>query len=250
MVCTFYGYVQVTILWINVRTPPFRINVHQDLHTYAIMSFRIRHVSTIKLEVHQVHAERQGAGAARVGLCGPLCMPFLDQVWGGGGAPFAIFSRCGHCKGMKPAWDQLGAELAGSNSVLIGDVDCTVEKDLCSRFDVKGYPTIKYWNSDAGKDGIKYSGGRDFQVLRDFVKDSLEVCNGCMCNEMPFACPYVYVGHKQDEREVYVVVPWARYLEIPSLPGRRIFGFSVGGSSRFSCARCRILRSWMVGTKY
>jgi|EP00670_Eutreptiella_braarudii_P005527 protein disulfide-isomerase A6 len=117
-------------------------------------------------------------------VLGTTCQPvvltannFDKEVFSGGKNAFVKFFApwCGHCKGMKPAWDQLGAELAGSNSVLIGDVDCTVEKDLCSRFDVKGYPTIKYWNSDAGKDGIKYSGGRDFQVLRDFVKDSLEV---------------------------------------------------------------------------
>jgi protein disulfide-isomerase A6 len=34
---------------------------------------------------------------------------------------------------MKPDWDKLGDEFAGSKTVLIGDVDCTVEKDLCSK---------------------------------------------------------------------------------------------------------------------
>ena len=38
---------------------------------------------------------------------------------------------------MKPAWDQLDAEYAGS-SVLIGDVDCTVETELCSEKGVSG----------------------------------------------------------------------------------------------------------------
>jgi protein disulfide-isomerase A6 len=32
---------------------------------------------------------------------------------------------CGHCKSMKPAWDELGDVYASSSSVLIGDVDCT-----------------------------------------------------------------------------------------------------------------------------
>jgi len=33
---------------------------------------------------------------------------------------------------MKPDWDELGAEYAGSNSVLIGDVDCTASgEELC-----------------------------------------------------------------------------------------------------------------------
>ena len=38
-----------------------------------------------------------------------------------------------HCKEMKPDWDKLGDEFSGSKTVLIGDVDCTVEKDLCSK---------------------------------------------------------------------------------------------------------------------
>lgn len=32
---------------------------------------------------------------------------------------FFLFHRCGHCKSMKPAWDTLGGEYAGSSSVLI-----------------------------------------------------------------------------------------------------------------------------------
>lgn len=38
---------------------------------------------------------------------------------------------------MKPAWDQLGDEFAGSSSVVIGDVDCTADgEELCSKFEV------------------------------------------------------------------------------------------------------------------
>ncbi len=41
---------------------------------------------------------------------------------------------------MKPAWDQLGSAFKESDTVLIGDVDCTasVNKDLCSTHGVKG----------------------------------------------------------------------------------------------------------------
>lgn len=70
-------------------------------------------------------------------------------------------SWCGHCKAMKPAWDQLGSEYADSTSVLIGDADCTAGgKSLCEEFDVKGYPTIKYFTADTGAKGGDYNGGR------------------------------------------------------------------------------------------
>ena len=93
---------------------------------------------------------------------------------------------------MKPAWDQLGDEYASSSSVVIADVDCTVEADLCSQYDVKGYPTIKYFTSETDAKGADYSGGRSFDDLKKFVADTLEVkClladdSGCSDKEKEF----------------------------------------------------------------
>ena len=75
---------------------------------------------------------------------------------------------------MKPAWDQLGDEYAGSSSVIIGDADCTASgKALCDANDVRGYPTIKYFNGENPK-GADYSGGRTFDTLKEFVSENLE----------------------------------------------------------------------------
>lgn len=96
---------------------------------------------------------------------------------------------CGHCKAMKPAWDALGDEFADSTSVVIGDVDCTTDrgKILCEKHDVKGYPTIKYFNGDTGEKGEKYSGGRDKETLVKFVQESLskkcEIADPASCSE-------------------------------------------------------------------
>jgi len=93
---------------------------------------------------------------------------------------------------MKPAWDQLGSEYASSSSVVVADVDCTVESDLCGKYDVKGYPTIKYFTSETDEKGADYSGGRTFDDLKKFVSDSLEVkClladpSGCSEKEVEF----------------------------------------------------------------
>jgi protein disulfide-isomerase A6 len=93
---------------------------------------------------------------------------------------------------MKPAWDQLGAEYADSSSVVVADVDCTVEQDLCSDYDVRGYPTIKYFTAESAEKGSDYSGGRSFDELKKFVEDELEVkClladpSGCSEKEVEF----------------------------------------------------------------
>jgi protein disulfide-isomerase A6 len=71
---------------------------------------------------------------------------------------------------MKPDFDRLAADYQDSTSVVIGDVDCTVEKDLCATYDVKGYPTLKYFLAGEVHD---YKAGRDFEGLNAFVVDNL-----------------------------------------------------------------------------
>jgi len=72
---------------------------------------------------------------------------------------------------MKPAWDKLMGEFAGSPTSLIADVDCTEGgKDLCEKHGVQGFPTIKYGDPDELKD---YEGGRDFEDLKKFAEENL-----------------------------------------------------------------------------
>lgn len=83
---------------------------------------------------------------------------------------------CGHCKKMKPAWDQLMEIYEDSTSFLVAEVDCTAEgKELCSEFGVRGYPTIKWGDPDDLQD---YRGGRDFASLKKFAEDNLKAVCG------------------------------------------------------------------------
>jgi len=74
---------------------------------------------------------------------------------------------------MKPAWDKLGNEYKNSKSVIIGDVDCTVEKTLCQKYEVRGYPTIKYYTGSTAPTGDDYKGGRDYDALSLWAKENL-----------------------------------------------------------------------------
>jgi len=76
---------------------------------------------------------------------------------------------------MKPSWDSLGDEFAGSSSVLIGDVDCTAGgQSLCEKHGVQGYPTVKFFMDGDIDEGEDYQLGRDFDTLKGFVEDTLE----------------------------------------------------------------------------
>lgn len=73
---------------------------------------------------------------------------------------------------MKPDWDKLMEEFAGSATQLVADVDCTAEgSDLCDMVGVQGYPTIKWGDPSALED---YQGGRDFDSLKAFAEENLK----------------------------------------------------------------------------
>lgn len=88
---------------------------------------------------------------------------------------------------MKPAWEKLENEFSDSKTVLIGNVDCTVEQSVCSKYGVKGYPTIKYFTGATAADGDSYEGGRDYDALLKFASESLGpscgVNNKDLCDE-------------------------------------------------------------------
>jgi protein disulfide-isomerase-like protein len=72
---------------------------------------------------------------------------------------------CGHCKHTKPEFVKAAEEFKDDSKVAFAAVDCTKHSAVCSAYEVRGYPTIKYFNYM--KASREYSGGR---VADDFIK--------------------------------------------------------------------------------
>ena len=90
---------------------------------------------------------------------------------------------CGHCKALAPKWHRLMDMYESSPAGLIGKVDCTKSKKTCASQGVAGYPTLKYYVTDAesksedasdegasAAKGKMYEGGREFEELLSFVE--------------------------------------------------------------------------------
>lgn len=54
-------------------------------------------------------------------------------------------SRCGHCKELKPNFQELAQDYLKHDNVLVGTVDCGEYREFCRGKDVKAYPTLKFW---------------------------------------------------------------------------------------------------------
>jgi len=74
---------------------------------------------------------------------------------------------CGHCKRLGPTYNELGKELKDSKDVYVAKVDCTASTKLCSKYGVRGYPTLKHFTPSKVTD---YEGDRSAADLRNFLK--------------------------------------------------------------------------------
>ncbi|CAG2162542.1 unnamed protein product, partial [Oppiella nova] len=81
---------------------------------------------------------------------------------------------CGHCQKLAPIWDKLEAKLLSlqTSPVIVGKVDCTEERDLCSRESVMGFPTLKLYKSHE-TNGIEYEGERNLLSLETYLRTQL-----------------------------------------------------------------------------
>ena len=74
---------------------------------------------------------------------------------------------CGHCKALAPIWTELSEHFT---DIPITEVDCTTYNDICGKYGVHGYPTIKLFHNNEVFD---YKGCRSLKALKTYLKSVL-----------------------------------------------------------------------------
>jgi len=76
---------------------------------------------------------------------------------------------CGHCKRMAPEFDKAATKLKTNDPpVALVKVDCDSEKDLCQKYSVSGYPTLKIFRK--GQLSGDYDGPREADGIAKYMR--------------------------------------------------------------------------------
>jgi len=78
---------------------------------------------------------------------------------------------CGHCKALAPEYEKAAQAIAADDGIeaALAKVDATVEKDLATKYGVKGFPTLKFFTGDE-ENPSDYSGGRTESTIIQWLR--------------------------------------------------------------------------------
>ena len=99
---------------------------------------------------------------------------FIDSQGSGATLVFFHVTWCGHCKALRPVWDELAIDflMEESEDLKFAEVNCMEALDVCTEEGVEGFPQVYMY-----KDGVMediFQGERTVEELTNFVWETVD----------------------------------------------------------------------------
>ena len=146
----------------NNRNFPFSEALSAESFATFLQSF-LSGTLPVKLKSEPAPADNSGAVTVVTGNT------FSEIVLNDAADVFVEFYApwCGHCKNLAPKWEELGAEFASDDNVVIAKIDATAN-DTPQK--IEGFPTLIFYPAGHKAQPITYSGDRTPTAMADFVR--------------------------------------------------------------------------------
>lgn len=83
---------------------------------------------------------------------------------------------CGHCKTLAPIYEELAGSFESvKDKVTIAKVDADEHKELGKKYEIQGFPTLKWFDGTGKSKPEDYKGGRDLESLSAFIAEKTGV---------------------------------------------------------------------------
>ncbi|RHZ47470.1 hypothetical protein Glove_579g8 [Diversispora epigaea] len=79
---------------------------------------------------------------------------------------------CGHCKSLAPIYEKVAKDFAQESDVVVANLDAAEHKTIGEKYEIKGYPTIKYFPKGKDKTPIDYNSGRTEKEFVTFLNEN------------------------------------------------------------------------------
>ena len=136
---------------------------------------------------------------------------------------------CGHCRMLKPTWEDAAVALAEQDDdayATFATVDCTKEKIVCERFEVKGYPTLLFFHQ--GK-MVRYNGQRTKSALLEYVNGGYKTTiDGDDAQEVPPEISRWSVFMDELKKEFSELIEQRKMFIVLLILGSIAFGVFIG----------------------
>eukprot|EP00934_Nitzschia_sp_Nitz4_P001097 Nitzschia sp. Nitz4//scaffold50_size126154//53704//55117//NITZ4_003682-RA/size126154-augustus-gene-0.114-mRNA-1//1//CDS//3329553689//1097//frame0 len=116
---------------------------------------------------------------------------------------------CGHCKRLAPVLDKVAPKLKGK--LAIGTIDCTIHKPLCNKYNVRGFPTLKYVVDNG--EVMEYPGGRSEAAIMAFGK---KMSSPVLHSAKTYEDAMAYVAEQTTEGVAFLAYDPTHTADLPS----------------------------------